>query len=133
MSDQLTLPEIETKLRWLVNELARVQKELAKARDDEVLVRQAWQSKRRRALMSDRCPRTGRGEGTVTVAERDAWVDMQCEEEEQVFQLAEVKRESAQDHLRVLRDQAVLVSALAKSVQISMGLAGTSQPEWSRH
>jgi hypothetical protein len=43
-----------------------------------------------------------------------------------------VKREAAADHLRTLRDQSMLVMSLSRSVQISMGLAGQSQPEWSR-
>lgn len=130
MPEQLTLVDIERKLRQLYNDLALAQRTLAEARDAEVNAKHAWESKRRRFLLDPDCPRTGRAAGAVTVAERDAWVDVKIEQEQQAYDIAEARRKAAEDHLRTLRDQAVLVSALAKSVQISMGLAGRAEPEW---
>jgi hypothetical protein len=132
MTEQLTLVHTEQKMRELVTELARAQRMLADARDDEVEAKHVWEAKRRRTLLSPDCPRTGRGVESVTTAVRDAWVDLRCEGEEHVYNIAVVKREAAADHLRTLRDQSMLVMSLSRSVQISMGLAGQAQPEWSR-
>jgi hypothetical protein len=38
--------------------------------------------------------------------------------------IAEAKRKAAEDHLRVLRDQAVIVATLAKSVHQAYSFAG---------
>lgn len=132
MTEDLNLVQIEAKLRQLVNALGLAQRTLAEARDVEVDAKHKWEAKRRRTLLSPDCPRTGRGVDAVTTATRDAWVDMRCEEEEHAYNLAVVKREAASDHLRTLRDQSMLVMALARSVQISMGLAGKAEPEWTR-
>jgi hypothetical protein len=131
MTEDLNLVQIERKLRQLVNDLAHAQRTLADARDVEVDAKHVFEAKYRRLLLSPDCPRVGRGVDAVTTAVRDAWVAIRCEEEEHAFNLATVKREAAADHVWVLKDQAVLVTALAKSVQISMGLAGRAEPQWS--
>lgn len=123
----LTLPQIEAKLRRLVNDLAGGQLALADCRNTEVYAKFEYEQKRRRLLMSPNAPRVGRGEGEVTAAARDAWVEVQCEEEQQTYDLAVVRREAASEHLRVLRDQAMIVMALAKTVQVNMGLVGATQ------
>jgi hypothetical protein len=131
MTEDLNLVQIERKLRQLVNDLAHAQRTLADARDAEVNAKHVYEAKRRRTLLSPDCPRVGRGADSVTTAVQAAWVDLRCEAEEHTYNLATVKREAAADHVWVLKDQAVLVTALAKSVQISMGLAGRAEPQWS--
>jgi len=130
--DDITLVTIERKLRQLVNDLALSQHMLAEARDTEVAAKHIWEGKRRRLLLNPDCPQVGRAVDAVTVDQRNAWVDTRCEEEQHTFELAEVRRKAAEEHLRTLRDQSVLVATLAKSVQVSMGLAGHSEPQWSR-
>jgi hypothetical protein len=127
MLDDLTLPAIERKLRQLVNDLALAQHVLEQKRDAEVEAKHAYEKKRRRLVLSERAPKVGRGEGQVTATEREAWVAVNCQEEEQLYDIAVARREAAGDHLRTLRDQASIVQTLAKSVQISMGLAGVGQ------
>lgn len=127
MPEDLTLYDVERKMRQLVHDLGLAQQMLREARDAEVEAKHAYERRHRRLVLSPRAPLIGRGENKVTAAERDAWVDGQCEAELEAFEVATVRREAAADHLRTLRDQAMLVTALAKSIQISMGLVGTTE------
>jgi hypothetical protein len=134
VADQLTLVDTERKAHQLILDLGRAQQQLAQARDEEVNAKHEYESARRKLVLSVDCPRVGsaREGGKVTTAERDAWVDSHCEDEEHVYNIAVVKREAAQSHLFTLRDQSMLVMSLSRSIQISMGLAGHSEPQWSR-
>ena len=125
MSEPLTPVAIEAKLRTLVNDLALSQTELARARDAEVDAKHTFEAAHRRAMLSKDCPKVTRGGWTT--AERDAWVDDQAAEQERAYDIAVARREAAADHLRTLRDQAMLVMALGKSVQASYSLAGIGE------
>jgi hypothetical protein len=122
MSD-ITPVEIERKLRALVNELAAAQLALQKARDAEVAAKHEYLIAYRRAWFHPDCPKPSRG--IATVADREAWCDAQAFTEQQALDLAEVARKSAEDYLRTLRDQAVIVATLAKSVNTAYGMAGS--------
>jgi hypothetical protein len=122
--EPLTPLQVERRLRGLVTELSKAKTDLEQARNDEVDAKHAYQSARRRALLSADCPKVTRG--GYTTAERDAWVDEQVAELEKVFDLAEVKRKTAEDHLRTVRDQSVVVTALAKSVNTAYQMAGVA-------
>ncbi|TQS30009.1 hypothetical protein [Microbispora sp. KK1-11] len=125
MSDDLTtLAGVESRLRQLVTDLTLAQQALAKTRDDEVRAKHVYEASRRAALLSEDCPKVARG--MVTTADRDAWVDEQVKRECWLYELAEVKREAAQDHLRVLRDQAMIVMSLGKSVQAAFQMSGAA-------
>ncbi|BAL87358.1 hypothetical protein AMIS_21380 [Actinoplanes missouriensis 431] len=124
MSDDLTPAQIEAKLRRLVNDLTLAQSSLRAARDAEVDAKHAFESARRKALLSDDCPKVTRG--GYTTAERDAWVAEQAAVLERTFDLAEANRKAAEDYLRTLRDQSMIVMALGKSVQSAFSLAGVS-------
>lgn len=117
--------DIEQKLRALVNNLAAAYKELAEARDGEVHAKHAYESKHRAALLDPDRPRVERG--GLTTAERDAWVEDQCAEQREAYDIAEVVRKAAEDHLRVIRDQASVVQTLARSVQQAYSMAGTGE------
>jgi hypothetical protein len=114
---------IEQKLRNLVNQLAAAYKDLAEARDAEVHAKHAYESEHRAALLSPDRPRVERG--GMTTAERDAWVAEQCVDKREAYDIAEVVRKAAEDHLRVVRDQASVVQTLARSVQQAYSMAGT--------
>lgn len=123
--EALTPVQVEQRLRYLHNELTRAQVVLRNARDAEVNAKHAFESKQRRALLSKDCPKVTRG--GYTTAERDAWVALQVEEEQQVFDLAEVARRAAEDYLRMTRDQGVLVASLARSVNQAYAMAGVGE------
>jgi hypothetical protein len=120
--EPLTPVGIEAKLRSLVTDLSRSQQALAQARDLEVEAKHALNRARRRALLSGKAPKVARG--GFTTAERDAWVDEQVSDLQEAYDKATVVRESAQDHLRVLRDQAEIVRSLGVSVRQAYEMAG---------
>jgi hypothetical protein len=125
-SEDMTLIGIERRMAQLINQLAIAQHELADCRNAEVYAKHDYESRQRRLVWSPNAPQVGRGEGKVTAAQREAWVAMNCETEQRVYDIAVTRREAAADHLRTLRDQSMLVTALAKSIAVSMGLAGRS-------
>jgi hypothetical protein len=122
MNDDLTPVQIEAKLRRLVNDLARAQAALRQARDQEVEAKHTYESAHRKALLSTACPKVTRG--GYTTAERDAWVEEQSAPQQKAYDLAEAKRKAAEDYLRTLRDQSMVVMALGKSVNAAYSLAG---------
>lgn len=117
--------DIEQKLRALVNSLAAAYKELTEARDAEVHAKHAYESEHRAALLDPARPRVERG--GMTTAERDAWVADRAAAKKEAYEIAEVVRKAAEDHLRVVRDQASVVQTLARSVQQAYSMAGTGE------
>lgn len=114
--------DVEKRLRRLVNELTGAQKALADARDAEVDRKHELGAARRRWLLSDERPKVTRG--GFTTAERDAWVDDKIADLQLTYDAAVANRESAQDHLRVLRDQAEIVRSIGASVRQAYEMAG---------
>jgi hypothetical protein len=112
--------QVEQKLVQSVRELYAAEKGLAEARDAEI----AYQSSRRRLLLSDACPKVSRG--SVTVADRDAWVDNECADEWMSYRLTQVRCQAAQDHVRTVRDVASTVQSIASLVRQAYSMAGTS-------
>lgn len=120
--DVLTPVAVERKLRGLVNQLAAAQTTLRLARDAEVEAKHAYERQHRRALLSVDCPKVTRG--GVTTAERDAWAEEQSAALREAYEVAEATRKAAEDHLRVLRDQSMIVMSLGRSVNTAYSLAG---------
>lgn len=118
----LTPMAIESRLRRLVTELSQAQQALAHFRDLEVEARHDLNRAKRRAVLSGRAPRVARD--GATAAERDAWVEDQVDAEQVAHDRAVAAREAAQDHLRVLRDQASVVQSLGVFVRQAFELAG---------
>ena len=128
MSEQpyepLSPVDIERRLRWLVTALTDAQKDLANARDMEVDRKHELNAERRRWLLAPERPKVTRG--GFTTSERDAWVDDRVTELQRAYDVAVATRESAQDHLRVLRDQAEIVRSLGASVRQAYEIAGAA-------
>jgi hypothetical protein len=124
--DALTPVQIESKLRQLVNDLGRARTSLRQARDIELQKKTDWERARRRLLLSENCPPMT-GPGSVSAAERDAWVDDQIDDLALAYQIAKVARESAQEHMRTLKEQAELVRSLGASVRQAYELSGRGE------
>lgn len=120
--EPLTPVEVERQIRWTQNQMTRAQAKLRDARDEEVAAKHAFERAHRRALLSGECPKVTRGGWTS--AERDAWVDEQCAEEREAYEVAEVARKAAEDHLRTLYQQGTLAATLAKSVHQAYATSG---------
>ena len=116
--------QVEQKLVQSVRELYAAEKLLAEARDAEVEAEIAYQAARRRLLLSDNCPKVTRG--GVTVADRDAWIDSGCADEWEAYRLAAVQCQTAQDHVRIVRDVTSTVQSIASLVRQAFSAAGAS-------
>lgn len=123
--EPLTPVEVERQIRWIANQLTRVQADLRDARDEEVHAKHTFEREHRRALLSGDCPKVARG--GYTTAERDAWVDERCAQVREAYELAEVKRKAAEEHLRTLYQQGTLAATLAKSVGQAYRMAGVAE------
>lgn len=100
---------------------------LEKARNEEVAAKHARDAARRRATLSEECPRVARD--AFTVAYRDAWVDEQIVAEELDYDLARTARQAANEHLRTLREQGIIQQSITKSVSQSYGMS-TGSGRW---
>ena len=122
---QLTLAEVLQRLHTVHNDMAAAQRSVRQARDREVEAEATLRRATVAATLSDDCPKPKRGENGVTVADRDAWVDRRVEDERFQAAVAEAVRKSAEDALRVSRDQASVVQSLASLMRAEMSLTQT--------
>lgn len=122
----LTPAQVQSRLFDVHQTLAHAADALKVARDAEVKAEEALTMARARAILHADCPRPKRGENGVTVADRDAWVDQQIQDERFDAKVAEVTRKAAEDNLRVVRDQASVVQSLSALMRAEMGMAGSA-------
>jgi hypothetical protein len=120
--EPLTPVASERQLRWVLSALTFGQKALAKVRDAEVSAKHLFERARRAAILSAECPKVSRD--GYSAAERDAWCDERCCAEREVYEVAKATREAAEDHLRTLREQAMVMSQLNRSVITAYSMAG---------
>lgn len=119
MSQPQTPVSAELALQQFSDALDEARLSLAKARNAEVDAKHAFEKAKRRATLSEACPKVRRGrdgEASVTVAERDAWVEEKVSGERLVYDLATAARQAAADHLRTLRDQGSIQQSISRSV-----------------
>jgi hypothetical protein len=115
--------DAEKALRWVLRAMLDAQRGLALARDAEVACKHAYEDAKRRAFYEDDCPKPTRG--GFTVADRDAHIEKATAQERRDYELAASTKEAAQDHLRTLNSQSVVLSALAKNVQQTFAVVGS--------
>jgi hypothetical protein len=120
--EQWTPNDAEKALRWVLRAMLAAQRGLAEARDAEVAAKHVFEAAKRRAFFHDDCPKPARGGHTV--ADRDAFIENATAAERQDYELATAAKEAAQDHLRTLNAQSVVMSALAKNVQQTYSVIG---------
>jgi hypothetical protein len=114
--------DAEKALRWVLRAMLDAQRGLSQARDVEVAAKHEYESAKRRAFFTDECPKPTRG--GFTVADRDAFIERETAVQRQDYELATAAKEAAQDHLRTLNSQSVVMSALAKNVQQTFSVVG---------
>lgn len=114
--------DAEKALRWVLRAMLDAQRGLAVARDVEVAAKHEYESAKRRAFFHADCPKPTRG--GFTVADRDAFIEKATAEQRESYELATSAKEAAQDHLRTLNAQSVVMSALAKNVQQTYAVVG---------
>lgn len=122
--EPLTPVQVEIGLRSAITRLTQAQGELRAARDAETDAELAYRRALYRATLSSECPKVGRGSTDATVGERDAWVGQATEKEWEAFRRAQTFRESAQDHLRTVRDVTEVLRSLGASVRTAYEGAG---------
>lgn len=114
--------DAERALRWVLKAMLNAQRGLAQARDVEVAAKHEYEAAKRSAFFEADCPKPSRG--GFTVADRDAFIEKATVEQRQYYELATAAKEAAQDHLRTLNAQSVVMSALAKNVQQTYAVVG---------
>ena len=107
----LNPPQAERYLKQVNNELARAQLNLQRTRFYELKLKRAYLDAKTTLLFSEDCPKVGRGEGYVTVEERDAWINSRIEEY-WPYESAQVQRKNAEDHLATMGKQASIAQSL---------------------
>ena len=107
----LTQPEAERYLKQVNNELARAQIALRRLRYEELKLKKAHTETKTTLLFSLDCPQTGRGDGQVTVAERDAWIDARIPCHWQ-YESLQVQVKNAEDYLRTVGKQVSIAQSL---------------------
>lgn len=122
---QLTLQDVLQRLHTVHQDMAAAQRAVREARDREVEAEAVLRRAIVATTLSADCPKPKRGENGVTVADRDAWVDQRVEDERFKAAVAEAVRKSAEDALRVSRDQASVVQSLSALMRAEMQLSGT--------
>lgn len=120
--EPLTPIGVEQHLNRLRNEMPKAVAALREARRAEVRARSAYKAERRKALLSGDCPKPSRDGHTV--AYRDAWVEEQAAKAEWAYDVAKVSREAAEDHVKGLRDESMVVMTLGKSVNLAYQTSG---------
>ncbi len=114
--------DAEKALRWVLRAMLDAQRMLQQARDAEVACKHEFESAKRRAFFADGCPKPERGK--FTVADREAFIESETAQQREDYELASAAKEAAQDHLRTLNSQSVVMSALAKNVQQAYSVVG---------
>jgi hypothetical protein len=113
-----TPPGAEARLESYRDELDKAAKALTEARNAELDAEEARDSARRRAQLSEECPKVGVFDGVrTTVAFQKAWVEDQIKGEEHAYRQAKVARQAASDHLRKVGKQGGFQQSLTASVR----------------
>lgn len=114
--------DAENALRWVLRAMHDAARKLADLRDAEVAAKHSYEGARRLAFFDRDCPKPERG--GYTVADREAWIERATAVARQEYELATAAKEAAQDHLRTLNSQSVVLAALAKNVQQTYAVVG---------
>lgn len=119
----------EAKLEAFQAELENARQALREARDAEVTAKLKRDKAARAARFSPDCPKAGVSGGVrTTVADKEAWIEMQVEAEEEAYQLARTARQAASDHLHTLGKQGGFQQSIAASVREAFRGTGSRQP-----
>ena len=120
--EPLTPVGVERLVRSIATSMTQAQKDLRESRDDEVAAKHQFEREHRKFLLDPSRPKVARGE--FTTAELAAWVDEQCAPAREAYEIAEMRRKAAEDHLRTLFQQGTLAAVLAKSVHQAYATSG---------
>jgi hypothetical protein len=116
----LTVIETEQLLRDINTALGEAVQELRAARRKELKALKAYRKGYRKAILSPECPVVSRG--NATVADRDAWVEDQIEEEWFAHQEAEFASDDAKTYLKTVNTQASVLQSIASGQRTLMNL-----------
>ncbi|MFB6392577.1 hypothetical protein [Polymorphospora lycopeni] len=117
-----TPTDAENALRWVLRAMHDAARQLADLRNEEVAAKHDFEAAKRRAFFAGDCPKVERG--GYTVADREAYIERATVDQRQAYELASAAKEAAQDHLRTLNSQSVVMSALAKNVHATWNVVG---------
>lgn len=119
----LTPVDIEERLKTLLKDTTDATRALTQARDDEIAAKHTFEAAARESWFHPDCPKPTRG--GFTVADRDQWIAVRVENLQQDYDIAVMRREAAQEHLRTLRMHVDIVRTLAASVRQAYDVVGS--------
>jgi hypothetical protein len=120
----LTPVEIESRLTNLITAITQAQIDLKAFRCAEVDAEVTYKRAKLTASFDGQCPKVTRG--GYTVADRDAWIELQCINQWEAYRRATVAREIEVDHLRVLAIEHESTRSLGASVRTAYAVAGAA-------
>lgn len=121
----LTPPEAEKYLKQVNNELGRAQLALKRLRYRELELERKYMEARTALLFSEDCPKVGRGEGCVTVEERDAWINSRIEDY-WPYRSSQIQTKNADDYLKAVGKQASIAQSLNSNAREIYSSGGRS-------
>ena|GEM_PF-3401493 len=117
----LTPAQTDMLLQHINNELERTADLVTEARKRLAAAQEAYKKAEAKLLLSPSCPRVGRGEGSVSAAERDAWLLDRLSAEWTAQHEAQVLLDIATDGVWKVKDQLSLVQSLNNNAQGAAG------------
>lgn len=121
-TEPLTPIQTETELSRLISAITTAQLDLARFRKSRAVAYVAYRKAKLRAAHDVRCPKVERG--SVTVAEREDWIDDQVADEEETLTKWDVMLEIGIEGLRSTLAVAEVVRSLNTSVRAAYGMSG---------
>ena len=119
---ELTPPEVDRHLKTLINELARAQLALRRARTEEIEKQKEYEAAKYKLLLDEECPvpLTNR---SITNTHREEWVNAHIPELWWAFVEARNTRQAEWDYLTRLDTQGRLLQSINKNAGQALDLA----------
>lgn len=118
----VTYGEVNQRLKFLSGASDRANLGFEQARKELAVAKDIYEKAKRRVLLSEDCPKVRRNGWTV--AERDAYVDDQCETVLTAYRLAEAAFDTAKSTVFAVKDQISAAQTASSNLRTEMTMLG---------
>lgn len=125
--EEQTPATARTRVAAAGNQLVLAELALRRTRDEEVAAAHEYESAFRQLLLARSTPKAGRGSGSVTVSERDAWINERLADLVLRVEVTKAATAAAVAHYKRVDTQCSLAQSLLSSIDkaTARGLAHT--------